>query len=78
VLRSVLAAEADEAQREAGPPPLAAPEASLNGHLAGDAAAMSANGNGRVGDGLSHPEVAFGTKVQMTERRVGLRGETEK
>jgi hypothetical protein len=77
VLQSVLAAEADEAQRDVEPPPLAAPEAALNGHLAGDAAAMSANGNGRVSGDLSHPGVTFGTEVQVTERGLGMRGERE-
>jgi hypothetical protein len=76
VLQAVLAAEA---QREVEPPaPLAAPDASLNGHLAGNAAAMGANGNGAVSGDLSHPGVAFGTQVQMTERRLGMRGESEK
>ena len=74
VLQSVLAAEA---QRDVEPPPLATPEATLNGHLAGDAAAMSANGNGRVSGDLSHPGVTFGTEVQVTERRLGMRGEHE-
>ena len=76
VLRAVLAAEADEARREVEPPP-ATLAASLNGHLAGDAAAMSPNGNGKVNGDLSHPGVAFGTRAQMTERRLGVRGEHE-
>jgi len=59
------------------PPPLPVAEASLNGRLAGDGAAMSANGNGRASGEVSHPGVAFGTEVQMADRRLGLRGESE-
>jgi hypothetical protein len=73
VLHSVLVAEA---QRELEPPP-APPEASLNGHLVGDAGQVMANGNGRVSGDLTHPGVTFGTQVQMTKRRLGLRGERE-
>jgi hypothetical protein len=73
VLHTVLAAEAAEARREVEPPPAAA----LNGHLAGDAAAMSPNGNGKVSGDLSAPEVTFGAQVQMTERGLGLQGERE-
>jgi hypothetical protein len=75
VLRTVLEAEEREAQRELEPvpEPAAHPLVSANGH-GEDAAlergtAMTTNG---AGD-LSGPGMAFGTPLQMTERRIELR-----